>query len=185
MLARPGSYTWRDGHYLQMDRLRTYRFGGYPVRGQVPLLAYELRTLANDPASRLATMTGFQLHILCSVIKRFCYHSFDCDDSCRHQRRQALRLTNVVATRCPEPPPRPAPGWVEAPMCQSRPTGVAWRPDEASGRHSKLWSSSAEPPYGSPLTALWLRERRSSGLRSIKKERPFSPNGLSTHRPLG
>jgi len=70
-------------------------------------------------------------------------------------------------------------------MCQSRPTGVAWRPDEASGRHSKLWSSSAEPPYGSPLTALWLRERRSSGLRSIKKERPFSPNGLSTHRPLG
>jgi hypothetical protein len=29
-------------------------------------------------------------------------------------------------------------------MCQSRPTGVAWRPDEARGRHRKLWSSSAE-----------------------------------------
>ena len=42
--APPGSYTWRDGHYLQMDRFHTYRFGGYPVRGQVPLLAYELRT---------------------------------------------------------------------------------------------------------------------------------------------
>ena len=60
------------------------------------------------------------------------------------QRRLALRLISVVATRCPEPPPRPAPGWVEAPMCQSRPTGVAWRPDEARGRHRKLWSSSAE-----------------------------------------
>ena len=44
--------------------------------------------------------------------------------------------------------------------------GVAWRPDEASGRHSKLWSSSAEPPYGSPLTALGLRARRSSCLRT-------------------
>jgi hypothetical protein len=61
-------------------------------------------------------------------------------------RRHTLRLASVVATRCPEPPPRPAPGWVEAPMCQSRPTEVAWRPDEASGRHIKLWSSSAEPP---------------------------------------
>src|SRR5262249_8405351 len=53
-------------------------------------------------------------------------------------RRHRLRLVSVVATRCPEPPPRPAPGGVEAPMCQSRPTGVAWRPDDASGRHSKL-----------------------------------------------
>jgi hypothetical protein len=51
-----------------MDGLRTYRFSGYPVRGQVPLLAYEFRTSANNPASRLATMSGFQLHILCSVI---------------------------------------------------------------------------------------------------------------------
>src|SRR5215831_5640233 len=81
-------------------------------------------------------------------------------------RRHRLRLVSVVATRCPEPPPRPAPGWVEAPMCQSRPTGVAWRPDEASGRHSKLWSSSAQPPYGSPPTALGLWWRRSSGVRT-------------------
>ena len=64
-----------------MDRFHTYRFGGYPVRGQVPLLAYELRTLANDPTRRLATMTGFQLHILCSVIKPFCYHFFDLRES--------------------------------------------------------------------------------------------------------
>src|ERR1700730_15459751 len=55
----------------------------------------------------------------------------------RLQRRHAMRLVSVVATRCPEPPPRPAPGWVEAPMCQSRPTGVAWRPDDASGLHRK------------------------------------------------
>jgi hypothetical protein len=45
--------------------------------------------------------------------------------------RHALRLVSMVATRCPEPPPRPGPGWVEAAMCQSRPTEVAWRPDEA------------------------------------------------------
>jgi hypothetical protein len=55
-------------------------------------------------------------------------------------RRHRLRLVSVVATRCPEPPPRPAPGWVEAPICQSRSTGVAWRPDEASGRHSRPWT---------------------------------------------
>src|SRR5262249_9732788 len=60
--------------------------------------------------------------------------------------RHSLRVASVVATRCPEPPPSPAPGWVDAPMCQSRPPGVAWRPDEASGRHRKFWSSSAEPP---------------------------------------
>ena len=47
----------------------------------MPLLAYELRTLANDPTRRLATMTGFQLHILCSVIKPFCYHFFDLRES--------------------------------------------------------------------------------------------------------
>ena len=41
------------------------------------------------------------------------------------QRRRAQRIVSVVAARCPEPPPRPAPGWVEAPMCQSRPTAVA------------------------------------------------------------
>src|SRR5262249_10867780 len=81
-------------------------------------------------------------------------------------RRHRLRRVSVVATRCPEPPPRPAPGWVEAPICQSRPTGVAWRPDEARGRHRRLWSSSAEPPYGSPPTALGLRWRRSSGVRT-------------------
>src|SRR6516162_7338795 len=78
-------------------------------------------------------------------------------------RLHRLRLVSVVATRCPEPPPRPAPGCVEAPMCQSRSMGVAWRPDEARGRHRRLWSNSVEPPYGSPPTALGLRWRKSSG----------------------
>src|SRR5262249_50848401 len=72
------------------------------------------------------------------------------------QRRHALRLVSMVATRCPELPPSPAPGGVDAPMGQSRSIGGAWRPDEANGLHSRLWSSSAEPPYGSPQTALGL-----------------------------
>src|SRR5262245_13338155 len=38
----------------------------------------------------------------------------------RGQRRRGIRIIRVscCATRCPEPPPRPAPGWVEAPICQ-------------------------------------------------------------------
>jgi hypothetical protein len=39
-----------------MDALRTYRFGGYLVRGRVLLLAYEFPALINNPASRLATI---------------------------------------------------------------------------------------------------------------------------------
>jgi hypothetical protein len=52
---------------------------------------------------------------------------------------------------------------------------VAWRPDEASDRQRKLWSSSGEPPYGSPLTALGLRSRKSSGVRDVRSagRRPF------------
>src|SRR5262245_28238282 len=79
--------------------------------------------------------------------------------------KRVIRVS-CCATRWPEPPPRPAPGWVEAPMFQSPSTVVAWRPEEASGRHRKLWSSSAEPPYGSPLTALGLRRCKSQGVKT-------------------
>src|ERR1700726_4032790 len=70
MLVCLASYSWRDDHYLQMDALGTYRFGGYPRRGQVPLLAYDFRTWANNPASRLAAISAFHLHILFFAIKR-------------------------------------------------------------------------------------------------------------------
>src|SRR5262245_34884805 len=65
-----GSYTWRNDHYLQMDVLGTYRFGGYPRQRKVPLLAYDFRTWANNPASPLAAISAFHLHILFLAIKR-------------------------------------------------------------------------------------------------------------------
>jgi hypothetical protein len=65
-----GSYSWRDNHYLQMDALGTYRFGGYPCQRKVPLLAYDFGTWANNPASRLTAISAFHLHILYFAIKR-------------------------------------------------------------------------------------------------------------------
>jgi hypothetical protein len=53
-----------------MDALGTYRFGGYPRQRKVPLLAYDCRTWANNPASRLAAISAFHLHILFFAIKR-------------------------------------------------------------------------------------------------------------------
>src|SRR5262249_29563402 len=84
----------------------------------------------------------------------------------RGQRRRSRRVIRVscCATRWPEPPPRPAPGWVEAPMCQRSRICVACREPAGSGRQRRFWSSSAEPPYGSPATALGLWATRSLGV---------------------
>lgn len=69
MLVRLGPSTGWNGHYLQVDTLRTYRFGRDPWSGQVPLLAFEFRTGGYDPTGRLATISlrNFQLHNLCSA----------------------------------------------------------------------------------------------------------------------
>jgi hypothetical protein len=55
-----------------------------------------------------------------------------------------------VATSVPEPAPRPGPGQVLAPMCQSRSTAVACPGLRGNGRQRKFWSSESAPPYGSP-----------------------------------
>src|SRR6185312_198418 len=49
------------------------------------------------------------------------------------------------ATSVPEPAPRPGPGWVLAPICHSRFTGVACPGLADDGRHSRFWSSASEP----------------------------------------
>ena len=49
------------------------------------------------------------------------------------------------ATSVPEPAPRPGPGWVDAPMCQSRSTCVLCPGRPGRGRQIRFWSSEHEP----------------------------------------
>jgi hypothetical protein len=53
-------------------------------RGQVPLLAYDFRTWANNPASRLAAISAFHLHILFFAIKRHDFGAGRFCPSCRN-----------------------------------------------------------------------------------------------------
>src|SRR5437773_1905132 len=72
------------------------------------------------------------------------------------------------ATSVPEPAPRPGPGWVLAPICQSRRTGVACPGLAANGRQSRFWSSASAPEYGSPWWRLMFATCRSAGDRPTR-----------------
>ena len=79
-------------------------------------------------------------------------------------------FSSSCATSVPEPAPRPGPGQVLAPMCQSRSTGVAWPGLRGNGRQRKFWSSESAPPYGIAVAQVDVqplevggRERRRAG----------------------
>ena len=74
----------------------------------------------------------------------------------RPSSRRANGGSSAVARRgAPLRPRAPGPGWVDAPTCQTPPTGGR-DPMRGSGRQRKFWSSASEPPYGSPWTRLTL-----------------------------
>ena len=100
-------------------------------------------------------------------------------------------FSSFCATSVPEPAPRPGPGQVLAPMCQSRSTGVVCPGLRPNGRQRKFWSSESEPPYGSPCRRLTFVRSRSCGperdalqdrrleVRDVLREPRLDPVGVA------
>jgi hypothetical protein len=72
MLVGLGPSAGRDGHYLQVDSLRTGRLRRDPGRVGKSLLANEFLTGSDDPTGRhvIEMVNSFRFHILC-LLKEF------------------------------------------------------------------------------------------------------------------
>lgn len=69
-------------------------------------------------------------------------------------------------------------------MCQSPGTAVRWRLDDSPGRRIRLRSSSAEPPQGSPRTALRLAAAIPAGPTALHRvTRARRPGACASIRP--
>src|SRR3954470_7249360 len=102
----------------------------------------------------------------------------DLRDRKRRPDAGILRFTNSRATSVPEPPPRPGPGHVLAPMWKRLRTGVRCPGCCAKGRQRKFWSSASEPEYGSPRSRLMFAACRSAGESTMRLRTEASRLGM-------